>query len=218
MLRGRIAGEVGFDFLGELSESVRPIDWNSEESDYLSWHKSGRAFDTLLDAGYRGGYPILELVRQDQHGEIYWDFWLRCPTQDGSCGEPLVDAPWDFSYEARWEIAPGQGGLPKSFVPGYYVNFTRYAEDAGWERITAYESPTFDWRENNIAAEFWHYQYTGGLKWYQGMQEILTPAEIEAYFGWQILRDQNIARWKLITKGVPLPGEIRNAPAEMVVP
>lgn len=217
-LRGRIAGEVGFDFLGELSESVRPVNWESEESDYLSWHKSGRAFDTLLDAGYRGGYPIIELVRRDQHGEIYWDFWLRCPTQDGSCGEPLVDAPWDFSYEARWEIAPGQGGIPKSFVPGYYVNFTRYAEDSGWERITSYETPTFDWRENNIAAEFWHYQYTGGLKWYQGMQELLTAAEMEEYFGWQVLREQAIARWKLKTKGIPLPSDIRNAPAEIVVP
>ena len=172
----------------------------------------------MLDAGYRGGYPIVELVRQDQHGEIYWDFWLRCPTQDGSCGEPLVDAPWDFSYEARWEVAPGQGGIPKSFVPGYYVNFTRFAEDAGWERITAYETPEFDWRENNIAAEFWHYQYTGGLKWYEGMQELLTPAEMEAYFGWQILREQAVARWKLVSKGIPLPGEIRNAPAEIVVP
>lgn len=217
-LRGRIAGEVGFDFLGELSESVRPVNWESEESDYLSWHKSGRAFDTLLDAGYRGGYPIIELVRRDQHGEIYWDFWLRCPTQDGSCGEPLVEAPWDFSYEARWEIAPGQGGIPKSFVPGYYVNFTRYAEDSGWERITSYETPTFDWRENNIAAEFWHYQYTGGLKWYQGMQELLTAAEMEEYFGWQVLREQAIARWKLKTKGIPLPSDIRNAPAEIVVP
>ncbi len=217
-LRGKIAGEVGFDFLGELSESVRPIDWNSDESDYLSWHKSGRAFDTLLDLGYRGGYALIELVRQDQHGEIYWEFWLRCPTQDGSCGEPLVNAPWDFSYAARWEIAPGQGGVPKSFVPGYYVNFTRYAEDEGWERITAYESPTFDWRENNIAAEFWHYQYTGGLTWYQGMQEILTPAEMEEYFGWQILRDQSMARWRLISKGVPLPAEIWNVPAEIVVP
>ena len=56
-LRGRLAGELGYDFLDELSEAWRPIDWNSDDSDYLSWHKAGRAFDTLLDAGYYGGYP-----------------------------------------------------------------------------------------------------------------------------------------------------------------
>lgn len=216
--RARVLGELGWDFLGSVSETWRPIEFISSESDYLSWHKVGRAVDTILDAGWSGGRPVLEVVREDRHGDVYWRLWLRCPVQDGTCGEPLVEAPWDLSYAARWEIAPGQGGIPKPFQAGYYVDFTKLAEDDGWTRISAYETPEFDWRDNTVALEFWHYQQSAGLTWYDAMREVFTPDEMEEWFGWSVLQSQNIPLWILRSKGVPLPADLRHPPAEIVVP
>ncbi|HYN87980.1 MAG TPA: hypothetical protein VER55_05600, partial [Ardenticatenaceae bacterium] len=47
-LRDRLHSEVGYDFLGRVSETHRPVDFLSDASAFLSWHKAGRAFDTLL--------------------------------------------------------------------------------------------------------------------------------------------------------------------------
>jgi TolB protein len=217
-MRGRVAGEVGFDFLGEMSEALRPLDFYSENSDYLSWHKAGRAVDTLLDLGWRGYYQLLEVVREDWHGDVYWRMWLRCPVQDGTCGEPLVEAAWDLSQYARWERAPGEGGAPKAFQAGYYVDFTRIAEDEGWMRISSYESPTFDWRTDSVALEYWHYQRDDGLSWYEAMQEVYSQDDLNLYFGWADLMEQDIPLWQLRVKGLPLAPEVRTPPAELVVP
>ncbi len=217
-MRARVAGELGEDFLGTVSELVRPIHFSSEESDYLSWHKAGRAVDTLLDLGWRRGIHLMDVVREDWHGDVYWRYWIRCPQQDGSCGEPLVEAPWDLTLHARRERAPGQGGLRGPFIAGYYIDFTHIAEDEGWERISSYEIPEFDWRENMVALEYWHYQYTDGLNWYEAMSELYSPDELNEMFGWAELRERDIPLWRLRSKGIPLPADVRTVPAEMVIP
>ncbi|MDQ4079043.1 MAG: DPP IV N-terminal domain-containing protein [Chloroflexota bacterium] len=217
-VRARVLSELGDDFLAEVSETVRPVDFGTDDSDYLSWHKAGRAVDTLLDLGFYAGQQWMEIVREDWHGDVYWRIWLRCPVQDGSCGEPLIETPWDYSYRARWELAPGKGGVRGRFQAGYYVDFTRLAEDEGWERIASYETPNFDWRQNKVAMEYWHYQYTDNLPWYDAMREIYTPQVLEEYFGWEALLAQEIPRWILRLKGVPLPPEVRRAPAEIAIP
>lgn len=217
-MRAQVATELEQDFLGEVSELLRPIHFSSEESDYLSWHKSGRAVDVLLDLGWRQGIHLMDVVREDWYGDLYWRYWIRCPKQDGSCGEPLVEQPWDLTQYARWEVAPGEGGRPGHFVGGYYVDFTRIAEDAGWERISSYELPEFDWRVNLVALEYWHYQYTEGLNWYEAMGEVYTEDEMRENFNWALLRERAIPRWLLRAKGIPLPPELRQAPVELVLP
>jgi TolB protein len=217
-LRARVLDEIGFDFLGTISEALRPVDFASDESDYLSWHKTGRAIDTLFELGWRGQYKMLEVVREDWHGDVYWRLWLRCRVQDGTCGEPLVDAAWDYTYDARWTRAPGEGGHPKPFQTGYYVDFTTLAEDEGWDRIPSYEAPDFDWRSNTVGMEYWHYQITHGLTWYESVREVYSPATIEQWFGWEQLVEHEIPRWLLKAKGVPLPPDVRHVPAEMIIP
>lgn len=219
-LRARIIGESGIDFLSDVSELLRPVDFASENSDYLSWHKSGRAMDTLLDLGWSGGRQRMEIVREDRNGDVYWRVWIRCPAQDGSCGEPLVDAPWDLSFAARWEDPEGigNGGVPKSFQPGYYFDFTRLAEDEGWERIGSYEGPDFDWRSNKTALEYWHLQMSGGLSWYEAMLEVYGPDVMEEWFDLERLVARSTSRWLLVAKGFPLPPAWRLAPADIVVP
>lgn len=217
-LRDRVAEEVGYDFLGRLSEALRPVDFSSDGSDYVSWHKAGRAVDTLLDLGFDHGYPRLEIVREDRFGEVYWRVWLRCAAQDGSCGQPLTEPPWDLSYRARWIEAPGQGGHPRQFVPGYYVDFTQLAEDAGWERISSFEAPDFDWRTDKTALEFWHFQRTDGLTWWEAMQQVHTPEELAEWFGWNQVEDHEVPLWRVELKGIPFPPEYRATTVRLVAP
>ncbi len=218
-LRERVRAEVGYDFLAEVSEALRPVDFASEGSDYLSWHKAGRAVDILLDAGFdHDGYPRLEIVREDRFDEVFWRVWLRCAAQDGSCGRPLTEPPWDLSYRARWVEAPGQGGKPRGFVPGYYVDFTQLAEDAGWRRISSYESPDFDWRTDKTALEFWHYQRTDDLTWWQAMQQVHPADELARWFDWPLVQEQEESLWRLEAKGLPIPPAHRATAVRLVMP
>lgn len=217
-LRARVRDEVGYDFLGEVSETQRPINLASSDSDYLSWHKSGRAVDTLWDLGYSGGHTWLHIVREDRYGDVYWRVYLRCEVQDGSCGMPLTDAPWDFSYQARWVDAPGSGGRPLGFISGYYVDFTQLANDAGWVRISSYESEEFDWRETKIALEYWHYQQSDGLTWWQAMQQVYSSDELAEWFDWSTLASRDIPLWNIEAKGIPVPQEYRETGANWTIP
>lgn len=217
-LRTTVRDEVGYDFLGEVSETQRPINLASNDSDYLSWHKSGRAVDTLWDLGYGGGHTWLHIVREDRYGDVYWRIFLRCEAQDGSCGMPLTEAPWDLSYQARWVDAPGSGGRPLGFTANYYVDFTQLANDAGWSRIASYESQDFDWRENKTALEYWHYQHSTGMTWWQAMQEVYSADELDEWFNWPALMSQDIQLWNIDVKGIPTPSEYRETGADWVIP
>ena len=123
-MRRRIIDEVGYDFLGELSEAYRPVQFYSDVSEYASWHKSGRAMDTLFDFNNSEG-QAMEIVRDDSGGETYWRVMLRCLAQDGSCGRPMTGAAWNYSQTARTELAPDQGGVEKGEIQAYYVDLNR---------------------------------------------------------------------------------------------
>ncbi|RME09515.1 MAG: hypothetical protein D6802_11815 [Ardenticatenia bacterium] len=208
-LRERVRQASGIDFLVDISDALRPLNLETDDSDYLSWHKAGRAVDTLWDIGWRGRYAWLEVVREDRNGEVFWRLWLRCRVQDGSCGEPLTEQPWDFSYAARWELYPGEGGAPRGFLDGYYVDFTTLARDEGWLRISSYEDADFDWRTDKNALEYWHYQRTDGLTWWAAMQELYTSEELQRWFDWPHLVERAIPLWYLRAKAIPVPPEMQ---------
>ena len=154
-LRGRAKQEVGYDFLSSLSDMTREMKAPCGVTcDNLSWHKSGRAIDTRLEYIDPSGRNMLELVREDENGETYWRMFLRAAVQDGTMGEPLKDAPWDFSYRARAVIAPNQGGIEERLPYGYYIDFTELAREYGWERISSHDDPDFNWRSNKLATEY----------------------------------------------------------------
>ena len=48
-MRQRAIDETGHDFYAQLSDAWRAVSYYSEGSSYTSWHKAGRAIDTLLD-------------------------------------------------------------------------------------------------------------------------------------------------------------------------
>ncbi len=206
-LQTRLKQEVGYDFLSVLSDMARPVSYVCDVTcDSLSWHKSGRAFDSRLDYTDARG-STLEVVREDQQGETYWRMLLRTSAQDGSMGEPVKEAPWDLSYRARWVIAPGEGGVKKPVPAGFYLDFTELAREYGWDRISSHEETDFDWKTNKIGAEYWHYEQRDGLNWYQAMREVYAESDLNSFAEWNAAAKLGYDAYLLVIKGIPEPAK-----------
>ncbi len=218
--RYRLRDEVGYDFLGTLSDAARDVGAYTETSQYASWHKSGRAIDTLFDY-HVDGQLAHEIVREDYGGESYWRIYLRCVDQSGGCGRPLTANPWNYSSRARTQIAPEQGGIEKKNISGYYVDMTAMAREYGWERISSHDDEEeFSWTWHFLAFEYWHYQKklangqrtsinSSASNWYQAMEDIYPTATLERYFNWQKMRALDDPPHLIALKGVPLPLEMK---------
>jgi TolB protein len=218
--RFHLRDEVGYDFLQELSDAARDVASYTDTSQYASWHKSGRAVDTLFDY-YRDGELFHEIVREDYGGETYWRVLLRCVDQSGRCGRPVVNNPWNYSTRARTQLAPEQGGLEKSIPPsGYYVDLTALARQYGWQRISSYDDNEYSWTWHFLAFEYWHYQkrlyestengdVSHAANWYQAMQDVYPQETLETYFTWERMRRLDEDPHLIALKGVPLPLEQR---------
>lgn len=207
-MRNYVRQEVGYDFLGDISEALRPLNFFSEASQYSSWHKSGRAVDTLFDLP--GGR--MEIVREDIGNETYWRIMLRCEDQSGRCGQPVTANTWDYSGKARVVLAPEQGGVEKPNESAYYVDFSTVAEMFGWERISSYDDEDFSWTWHFKAFEYWHYQkklkdHNGVSNWYQAMLQVYPKDRVDKYFTWEQMRAADEDPYLVALKGVPLPAD-----------
>ena len=209
--RFQLRDEVGYDFLGQLSDATRDVGAYTETSQYASWHKSGRAVDTLFDY-YLGEQLAHEIIREDYSGETYWRIYLRCVDQTGRCGRPVVVNPWNYSARARTIVAPEQGGIEKSNLSGYYIDMTAIAREYGWDRISAYDDDEFSWVWHFVAFEYWHYQKRldgigrhDDANWYQAMLDIYPSETLERFFTWEKMREIGDDPHLIALKGVPLP-------------
>lgn len=206
-MRFNLRNELGYDFLGELSEALRPLNYFSDASQYSSWHKSGRAFDTRFDLPGQK----LQVVKEDVGGDVYWRVFLRCEDQSGKCGSPAIARPWDYSGKARTILAPGQGGVEKAPLYGYYVDFTAFARQYGWERIASHDDEeNFSWTWHFKAFEYWHFQKPiknddGLSNWYQAVKEVYPPDDVNEYFTWNKMRAANESPQLVMLKGAPAP-------------
>jgi TolB protein len=206
-MRQRVIAETGHDFLANLSDAWRVISHESDRSAYMSWHKTGRAIDTLMDylsPDHRQRW--LEVALEPGGGEIFWRLYLRCQKQDGSQGMPLKVRPWDLTADARQNL---QGGYRKPVPGGYYVDLTDLMAQYGWYPIAAHERPDFHWHTHFLATEYWHFQKTDGLLWYDAMLEVFPAERVETYYNWQVLRQKGTPLWLAAAKGIPLPWKER---------
>lgn len=215
--RFRLRDEVGYDFLSQLSDALRDVGQYSETSQYASWHKSGRAIDTLFDY-HLNGQLAHEIVREDYSGETYWRIYLRCADQNGRCGRPLTANAWNYSARARTEIAPEQGGIEKSNFSGYYVDMTALARDYGWDRISSFDDEEYSWTWHFLAFEYWHYQKRlerdspladRVSSWYQAMRHVYPQETLDRFFTWQQMREIGENPHLIALKGVPLSLEAK---------
>jgi TolB protein len=177
-LRKAVEEQTGWDYLSILGDSWRPMNYTPRPGQgRISWHVCGRAVD--INQGFLSS-GRLELVREDIGGVTYWRVYIKAKEQDGSQGEPLRVAPWDFSGRSKGGLATAQGGELKAKIPeGYYVDFTTIAADYGWERRNALSN----WRSSYYDVEWWHFQKTEGMSWYECMEELYTTEAISESYG-----------------------------------
>lgn len=169
-LRQAVIAASGHDFLARLSEASRAVEFSSGTSSYTSWHKAGRAFDTLFDYA-AGGRQVLYITPEWRSGRLFWRLYLRAARQDGTQGAPIF-APV-FNTATRALLPP---------PPGYFVDFTALAAEHGWGRIAAQERETFDWRSEPLALEYWHFERRDGLSWYQAMRQVYDEQTLARVF------------------------------------
>ncbi|MCL7453804.1 MAG: DPP IV N-terminal domain-containing protein [Anaerolineae bacterium] len=204
----------GWDFLhGTLGawrniDSVRKRAMYTYDYGFLSWHKTGRALDLALE--YKvDGIDQMVISREDLGSTIYWRIYLRTARQDGSQGEPLKENPWRF----WWHIVPSEepeaydaGGKRLPIPAGYFVDVTALAIRHGWERIAAYAiDGDYHWNVDSNGTEYWHYERTGGLVWWEAMQQLYSPQTLEANVGWEIGLQRAQSEAMMRSKGVPTP-------------
>lgn len=175
-LRQRVKQETGYDYLGQLADTWRPMDHTPRPGQsHRSWHVAGRAFD--INPNYNQD-PVhsMEIVREDIGYITYWRVYLKAMKQDGTQGEPLKEAPWLIVTGAD---AGATGGRLKSIPSGYYVDFTTLAADYGWNRVQA----IYRWRYYFPDVEYWHFQKDTGLSWWEAMEQVYTESEIVGFYG-----------------------------------
>jgi TolB protein len=100
---------------------------------------------------------------------------------------------------------------------GYYVDLTDLMAQYGWQRIASHDSPGFHWHTSFVALEYWHFQKTEGLLWYDAMLELFPPAVMETHHRWEVQEELGTPVWLAAAKGVPLPWEERRR-LEMLAP
>jgi len=204
----------GWDFLHETLGSWRNVDSVRKRAMYaydygfLSWHKTGRALDLALEHKVDGADQLV-LAREDVAEGIFWRLYLRASRQDGSQGEPLKENPW----LRWWWIVPAEdpeayeaGGRRLPIPSGYYVDLTALAKRHGWERISSYAiEGDYHWLTDTNGTEYWHYERTDGLTWWQAMGQIYDADTLEDEVGWAIGLDRAQTEEMMRSKGVPTP-------------
>jgi TolB protein len=190
-LRQAVIEASGHDFLAHLSEAARPAGYSSDTSTYASWHKSGRAFDTLFDY-QAGGQQVLYIAPEWQSGRLFWRLFLRGSRQDGSQGAPITQPVFETGSHAL--LPPPRG---------YFVDFTALAAQYGWRRIAAAEREDFNWRSALLALEYWHFERRDGLSWYNAMRLVYDQKTLERLFSVERLHDVGVRDDAMARLGLP---------------
>jgi len=173
-LRERAAGELGWDFLGQLEHAFVGLNEPLPPGfAYNDWLYTGRAF-SFSEAAIQAGW--VEVVREDFGAETYWRVFVRVKDQSGDYGEPMRDRPWLFASRNQADPAAyDRGGTLAEGIPqGYYVDFTMLAADFGFERLPALTS----WRTFYPGGRFSEFAMTSGLDWETAMLELYPESAI----------------------------------------
>lgn len=203
----------GWDLLHVTHGSWRTIDQFKQTPyahnyGFLSWHKTGRALDGPFEYLVEGADQMV-VAREDLAGTTFWRIYLRTARQDGTQGQPLKDSPWLF----WWRIVPEEepqayaaGGKRLAIPAGYYVDVTAIARRHGWDRIATYAiEGDYDWHTSSNGTEYWHYERSDGLLWWDAMQQIYELKTLLHQVGWEVGLKKAQSQEMMRSKGVPTP-------------
>jgi TolB protein len=173
-LRARVLLETGIDYLNVVGNTWRPMNHIPRDGQSRrSYHVAGRAVD-INQEPFQSADNSTVIVREDIGGVTYWRVFIKAKNQDGTMGEPLREAPWLL------QVGTAEGGQPMDKIPpGYYVDFTTLAQDYGWERVRA----IWRWRSFYPDVEWWHFQKTDGLPWWDAMEQVYKEEDIIKSYG-----------------------------------
>ncbi|MFN8596663.1 MAG: hypothetical protein U0559_10845 [Anaerolineae bacterium] len=173
-LRARVLRETGYDYMDLVGNTFRPMNHVPRDGQSRrSYHVAGRAVDINQEPFQQDGNRTV-IVREDIGNVTYWRVFIKAKVQDGSMGEPLREAPWNL------RSGTDSGGAPMATIPpGYYVDFTTLAADYGWQRVRA----IWGWRSYYPDVEWWHFQKTDGLSWWDAMKQVYKESDIIASYG-----------------------------------
>ncbi len=173
-LKDRANLELGWDVLSDLENLFVPISQPLPPGRANDWLYTGRAFSlnpVLID------YDYMAVVREDYGPETFWRVYLKPLDQSGNQGMPLTQFPWNF--QARYSGSPSSyegGGEQFSEIPaGYWVDFTTFASEYGWER----QSALSNWKSYYQGARFNVFVITSGLSWEDAMLQVWPPEVFE---------------------------------------
>ncbi len=204
----------GWDFVSGTLGAWRNIDQVRKKEmyiydyGYLSWHKAGRALDLALEYKVDGNNQML-LTREDLGEQVYWRMFLRTARQDGTQGEPLRENPWLH----WWHIVPEHepeaydaGGKRLAIPGGYYADVTALAKRHGWERIACYAiEGDYHWNSDSNGTEYWHYERTDGLIWWDAMLQLYAPETLKEHAAWEAGLGKAQSEDMMRSKGIPTP-------------
>jgi TolB protein len=86
------------------------------------------------------------------------------------------------------------------------VDVTALARRHGWERIASYAiQDDYDWHTSSNATEYWHYERTDGLTWWEAMLQIYPPETLNESVGWDAGLHKAQSEAMMRSKGIPTP-------------
>lgn len=151
--RTRVLRASGVDYLRVLGDAYRNVGFETSKPGVASM--SWHKAGRAIDVAQSfnvRGVQGVVFVR-DAAAPRYYRVLIRCAAQDGSLG----------TY-----YGPKQLGARK----GYYTDVTTILLEEGFQRI----APT------GGVSEAWHYEYRGGLKWSQAMQQLYPVGTLRRLF------------------------------------
>lgn len=170
-LRQAVGERLGWDLLGTLKSAALPVTTPADPGVPQNWLYTGRAIalnNAPLDAGW------MAVSREDFDGQTYWRVWVKCLSQDGSCGESVHTPMWNFPARASGDLSAFEAGGKTVTAPtGYWIDFTDIALQYGWQRLPSQSN----WRTYYPGILFNTFAFTQGKSWEQAMLE-LYPSDV----------------------------------------